>query len=209
MNLRVIRGGRAASEQPGQLIVGAAEVVTMAGGPRAGAEQGMVDRHSAAEPGNPGGPGGPGAPNDPVVAIWEGRVIGVAGLADLERILVAEGYPIDGFSRLDAAGGTVTPGLIDPHTHLLFAGSREGELELRQQGARYLDILAAGGGILSTVEATREASADDLAAHGRRWLDEMLGHGVTTIEAKSGYGLDLPTELRLDAARSPTESRPS
>ena len=68
---------------------------------------------------------------------------------------------------------------------------------LRQRGASYLDILAAGGGILSTVAATRAASEGELLAHGRRWLDEMLGHGVTTIEAKSGYGLDLETELRL------------
>ena len=102
------------------------------------------------------------------------------------------------FARLDAARRHGhARGSIDPHTHLLFAGIREGELELRQQGAGYLEILAAGGGILSTVAATRAASADELAAHGRRWLDEMLGHGVTTIEAKSGYGLDLPTELRL------------
>jgi imidazolonepropionase len=91
----------------------------------------------------------------------------------------------------------VTPGLVDPHTHLLFAGSRESELELRQRGAGYMEILAAGGGILSTVAATRAATTDQLAAHGRRWLDEMLTHGTTTIEAKSGYGLDLATELRL------------
>jgi imidazolonepropionase len=68
---------------------------------------------------------------------------------------------------------------------------------MRQRGASYMEILAEGGGILSTVAATRAASEDDLAAHGRRWLDEMLGHGTTTIEAKSGYGLDLPTEIRL------------
>jgi imidazolonepropionase len=115
----------------------------------------------------------------------------------VERILEADGYPLGRFARLDAAGGTVTPGLIDPHTHLLFAGSREGELVLRQEGAGYLEILASGGGILSTVAATRAATADALLAHGRRWLEEMLGHGVTTIEAKSGYGLDLETEIRL------------
>ena len=68
---------------------------------------------------------------------------------------------------------------------------------MRQRGAGYLEILEAGGGILSTVAATRAASADELMVHGRRWLDEMLGHGVTTIEAKSGYGLDLETEIRL------------
>ena len=191
MTLRLIAGGRADPDPPGLLVVGASEVVTLAGGPRGGSSQAEVDRRAAADV------GGPGAPNGPAVAIWEGRVLGVAGLADLERQLAAEGYPIDRFERLDAAGGAVTPGLVDPHTHLLFAGSREGELELRQQGAGYLEILAAGGGILSTVSATRRASADELAAPGRRWLDEMLGHGVTTVEAKSGYGLDLPTELRL------------
>jgi len=191
VSLRVIPGGRGEPDLPGLLVVGAAEVVTMAGGPRAGDDQGAIDRRAAHEA------GGPGAPNAPAVAIWEGRVLGVGGRADLERLLAAEGYPLDRFDRLDAAGGTVTPGLVDPHTHLLFAGSREGELELRQRGAGYLEILAAGGGILSTVSATRQASADELAAHGRRWLDEMLGHGVTTVEAKSGYGLDLPTELRL------------
>ena len=109
--------------------------------------------------------------------------------------------PLARFARLDADGGVVTPGLVDPHTHLLFAGTREGELVLRQRGAGYLEILEAGGGILSTVAATRAASEEDLAAHGRRWLDEMLRHGVTTVEAKSGYGLDLQTELRLVAGR--------
>jgi imidazolonepropionase len=109
----------------------------------------------------------------------------------------AGGYPLARFARIDADGGAVTPGLVDPHTHLLFAGTREGELVLRQRGASYLDILAAGGGILSTVAATRAATEGELLAHGRRWLDEMLHHGVTTVEAKSGYGLDLETELRL------------
>ena len=94
-------------------------------------------------------------------------------------------------------GGVVTPGLVDPHTHLLFGGSRENELVLRQRGAGYLEILAAGGGILSTVAATRATDDETLTRHGRRWLDEMLGHGVTTVEAKSGYGLDLETEIRL------------
>ena len=192
MSLRVIPGGRDEAERPGLLVVGASEVVTLAGGPRAGDLQGDVDRRTATA-----AHGGPPAPNDPAIAIWEGRILAVAGWADLERVLEAEGYPLERFDRLDAGGGADTPGLIDPHTHLLFAGSREGELELRQRGAGYLDILAAGGGILSTVTATRAASADELADHGRRWLDEMLGHGVTTVEAKSGYGLDLATELRL------------
>lgn len=191
MTLRVIPGGRGEAAPPGLLVVGAAEVVTVGGGLRAGTDQNEVARLSAADA------GGPDAPSAPVVAAWEGRILAVGPRADLEKVLESEGYSLGRFARLDARGGTVTPGLVDPHTHLLFAGSREDELELRQRGAGYMEILAAGGGILSTVAATRAASAEALHAHGRRWLDEMLGHGTTTIEAKSGYGLDLPTELRL------------
>ena len=141
--------------------------------------------------------GGPDSPDAPVVATWGDRIAAVGPYTEVSAALEAAGLPTSRFARVDAAGGVVTPGLVDPHTHLLFAGSREGELQLRQAGAGYLEILAAGGGILSTVAATRAASPDDLLAHGRRWLDEMLRHGVTTIEAKSGYGLDLQTELRL------------
>ena len=188
---RVIEGGRSDEPSPGLLIVGAAEVVTMAGGFRSGARQADVARLSASDA------GGPDAPQAPVVACWEGRIAAVGPRAAVERAIEADGYPLGRFARLNADGGTVTPGLIDPHTHLLFAGSREGEILLRQRGAGYLEILAAGGGILSTVAATRAASFDQLLTHGRRWLDEMLGHGVTTVEAKSGYGLDLETEIRL------------
>ncbi len=187
--LRVIQGGRAAEGLPGLLIEGANEVATMAGGLRRGPAQD--------DPALVTAPGDPGADDAPAVACWEGRILAVGPRAELLRVIEAGGYPMKRFARIDAAGGTVTPGLIDPHTHLLFAGSREGELVLRQRGADYLEILAAGGGILSTVAATREASADALAEHGRRWLAEMLNHGTTTIEAKSGYGLDLATELRL------------
>jgi imidazolonepropionase len=188
---RVIEGGRSDEPTPGLLVVGAAEVVTMEGGVRMGDRQAEVARQSAADV------GGSSSADAPVVACWEGRVAAVGPRSVVERVLEADGYPLGRFARLDAAGGTVTPGLIDPHTHLLFAGSRESELELRQHGAGYLEILAAGGGILSTVAATRAATTDALLAHGRRWLEEMLGHGVTTVEAKSGYGLDLETEIRL------------
>jgi len=191
VTLRVISGGRSEAAAPGLLVIGASEIVTVAGGLRTGIAQNDVARMSAADA------GGLDSPTAPVVAIWEGRILAVGGRADLEKLLEAEGYPLGRFARLDARGGAVTPGLVDPHTHLLFAGSREDELELRQRGAGYMEILAAGGGILSTVAATRAASAEALSVHGRRWLDEMLAHGTTTIEAKSGYGLDLATELRL------------
>ncbi len=191
MTLRLIEGGRGSTDAPGLLVHGASQVATLAGGIRRGPHQGDLALLDAADAGGPGAPGGP------AVACWDGRVVGVGPRDRLERGLELNGYPMSRFVRLDADGGVVTPGLVDPHTHLLFAGSREGELVLRQQGAGYLEILAAGGGILSTVAATRRASAEALAAHGRRWLDEMIRHGVTTVEAKSGYGLDLATELRL------------
>jgi imidazolonepropionase len=204
MNLRLIAGGLGEGRAPGLLVHGAAEVVTMAGGLRMGSGQDEPAALRASDEGTDGGPapgGGPtalgGGPAAPVVAAWEGRIVAVGRRSDVERQLEADGLPLARFARLDARGGTVTPGLVDGHTHLLFAGSREDELVLRQRGAGYLEILAAGGGILSTVAATRAASDDELMAHGRRWLDEMLAHGVTTIEAKSGYGLDRATELRL------------
>ncbi len=191
MTLRVLPGGRDQGG-PGLLVRGAAEVVTMAGGLRRGASQ--DDPAAITADASSGGPAGPRAP---AVAAWGGRIVAVGPLDEVTARLAAKGLDAERFAVVDARGGMVTPGLIDPHTHLLFAGTREGELRLRQRGAGYLEILAAGGGILSTVARTRAASAEQLHAHGRRWLDEMLGHGVTTIEAKSGYGLDVETELRL------------
>ena len=178
------------SPLPGLLVTGAAEVVTMRGGLRRGPAQDepAVLRAPSTDPGDP---------RAPALAAWEGRIVAVGPGDEVRRAIQAGGYPADRFAVVDAHGGTVTPGLIDPHTHLLFAGTREGEMRLRQRGASYLEILGAGGGILSTVAATRAASGDELAAHGRRWLGEMLAHGVTTVEAKSGYGLDATTELRL------------
>ncbi len=146
---RVIEGGRTGEPTPGLLIVGAAEIATLAGGLRRGEAQSDVARLQHPDPAGPDGP---------VVACWEGRILAVGPRAAVEAAIEGEGYPLGRFARIDAAGGAVTPGLVDPHTHLLFAGSREGELVLRQQGASYLDILEAGGGILSTVAATRAAS---------------------------------------------------
>jgi imidazolonepropionase len=190
-SLRLIQGGRAAEGLPGLLVDGAGEIATLAGGLRRGAAQDDPGVIGVVAGGDPGGEGAQ------VIACWEGRILAIGPRLEVERALEGGAYPMSRFARLDAMGGTVTPGLVDPHTHLVFAGSREGELVLRQRGAGYLEILEAGGGILSTVAATREASADVLEEHGRRWLGEMLAHGTTTIEAKSGYGLDLATELKL------------
>ena len=104
--------------------------------------------------------------------------------------------PVEESRRIDAAGKLVTPGLVDAHTHLVFGGWRQNELSLKLHGVSYLEILAAGGGILSTVRATREATEDELFDKACAALDEMLELGVTTAEAKSGYGLDLDTELK-------------
>lgn len=110
---------------------------------------------------------------------------------------------------IDAEGRLVTPGLVDAHTHLVFGGWRQNELGLKLHGAGYLDILAMGGGILSTVNATRAASEDALFDKARAALDEMLAFGVTTAEAKSGYGLDLQTERKqLRVIRRLNETHP-
>lgn len=98
--------------------------------------------------------------------------------------------------RLDAADCVVLPGFIDAHTHLVWAGDRAAEFEMRLQGKSYLEILNAGGGILSTVYATRKASLSDLKAQTRLRTHEMFRHGTTTAEAKSGYGLELKSELQ-------------
>jgi imidazolonepropionase len=108
----------------------------------------------------------------------------------------------DAGALIDGRGGWLTPGLIDCHTHLVFAGDRAGEFEQRLQGTSYEEIARAGGGIASTVRATRAATAEALEASARRRLDALRADGVTTVEIKSGYGLDLATEVRmLEVAR--------
>ncbi|MFD1737269.1 imidazolonepropionase [Bacillus salitolerans] len=127
---------------------------------------------------------------DAFVAIKDGHFIAVGTMEDFHNRLIHANKMIDCEGRL------VTPGLIDPHTHLVFGGSREHELALKQQGIPYLEILKQGGGILSTVKETRQSSEDDLYNKARIHLNRMLSFGVTTIEAKSGYGLDKETELK-------------
>lgn len=123
------------------------------------------------------------------VVICEGAIQWVGPAADVP--LVPAGATV-----LDAAGKTVLPGLIDSHTHLVFAGSREQEFEQRLQGLTYQEISARGGGINATVAKVRAASKAELAAETRRRLDRLLSFGVTTIEVKSGYGLNLCDELK-------------
>ena len=102
-----------------------------------------------------------------------------------------------GATELDAEGRLVTPGLVDPHTHLIWAGDRAGEFEQRLRGATYQEITAGGGGINRTVRATRQATPETLVEEGRARLDAMLAHGTTTVEGKTGYGLETQAELRL------------
>jgi imidazolonepropionase len=191
--MRDLPGGRGGSTgsggpgSPGLLIEGARAVATLAGGLRRGSTQGDAGVVEA------GASGAGGL----AVAGWEGRILAVGSAGDVHRQIAAAGHSVESFERLDAAGGLVTPGLIDAHTHLVFAGTREAEWQMRARGAGYLEVLAAGGGILSTVAATRAASDEELLAGGRRRLAEMLACGTTTAEAKSGYGLDVATELRI------------
>ncbi|MDQ8734425.1 imidazolonepropionase [Paenibacillus sp. LHD-38] len=122
--------------------------------------------------------------------------------ADQEAVEYVSRHGGEDVNVILAEGKTVTPGLIDPHTHVVFAGSREHELTLRLRGATYMEILQAGGGILNSTNKTRAASEAQLIGETRKRLDRFLAHGVTTIEAKSGYGLRLADELKqLRAAR--------
>jgi imidazolonepropionase len=136
------------------------------------------------------------------IAIGGGRVVDVGAE---ERI--RDSYRAA--ETLDAEGGVAAPGLVDPHTHAVFAGSRDLEFGMRMRGATYLEILAAGGGIHSTVAATRAATREELVAAALPRLDRALRFGVTTMEVKSGYGLDLDTEIKmLEAIRELNARQP-
>jgi len=124
----------------------------------------------------------------------EGDIITAVGPGEEMLAVYAED------DKLDARGGVVMPGLVDPHTHLVWAGDRAAEFEMRLEGATYLEIMAAGGGIASTVKQTRLATPAQLLEQGRARVWEMFQHGTTSAEAKSGYGLEIETELKLMAA---------
>ncbi|MGA9532025.1 MAG: imidazolonepropionase [Anaerolineales bacterium] len=158
------------------LIHSASQVLTLAGGPQRGRRLGQL---AIIEGG--------------AVAIDGGRITEV-GDSDLLR------GRLDPSDEIDAAGRVVMPGFVDPHTHLIWAGDRSAEFEQRLAGVPYLEILKQGGGILSTVRQTREASQGDLVEAARPRLQRMLQYGTTTAEAKTGYGLDTETEIRMLAA---------
>lgn len=132
-----------------------------------------------------------GVVNDAALLIEDGRIVAAGPYAALQSKTPPHAVLID------AEGRCVTPGFVDAHTHLVFAGNRAGEFEQRIDGASYQQIAAEGGGILRTVRLTRVASEEELLAIARRYRDWMLRSGTTTIEAKSGYGLERDTELRI------------
>jgi imidazolonepropionase len=157
------------------IIAHARELITLAGdGPRRGEAMANL-----------------GIIQDGAVAVTGEHIVAVGASRDV----VALTGPST--TVIDASGQVVMPGFVDAHTHLVFAGDRSAEFEQRLRGASYLDILAGGGGILSTVRATRQADATTLVAQARVRLASMLAHGTTTVEAKSGYGLDLASEMKM------------
>jgi len=160
------------------LITHASQLLTLAGGPQRGSIL-----------------GGLGIVEDGACLIRDGKVVETGTTAALQA-----GHPTE--ERLDAGGKVVLPGFVDPHTHVVWAGSRARELEMRLEGRSYMEIMAGGGGILSTVRSTREAAYEDLLEQTRRRLKDMFRNGTTTAEVKTGYGLETACELRqLQAIR--------
>jgi len=155
------------------LIHSASQLLTLSGGPQRGYALGTL-----------------GMIEDGAVLIRDEKIVAVGKTDELRAA-----YP--GEPGLDATGSVVMPGFVDPHTHVIWGGDRAREFEMRLEGAKYLDILAAGGGIISTVRATRTASIEALIAQTRPRLLRMFATGTTTAEAKSGYGLQTASELRL------------
>lgn len=155
------------------LIHSASQLLTLAGGPQRGHALGAL-----------------GILENGAVVVRDEKIAAVGSTDELRAA-----YPDE--PTLDAGRCVVMPGFVDPHTHVIWAGDRANEFEMKMAGTPYLDILAAGGGILSTVKATRTASIESLIAQTRPRLLRMFAHGTTTAEAKTGYGLNAATELRL------------
>src|SRR5712692_3542405 len=129
---------------------------------------------------------------DGALALREGRIVAVGSTSQVLGQFEKRNTPI-----IDAMGKVVIPGFVDPHTHTIFAGSREEEFLMRVSGAPYLEILKKGGGIYSTVKATRQATDRELLENGKRVLQHMFANGTTTVEVKSGYGLRTYDEIRI------------
>jgi imidazolonepropionase len=160
------------------IIHSAAELVTCQSpteGPRSGQAQGE-----------------PGVIEGGAVAVLGERILAVGHTSE-----ITDYYRGEDTDLIDASGKTVTPGLVDAHTHLVWAGWRDEEYVMRLEGATYLEIMQAGGGIMSTVRATRLADEDELKELARARLLRMLAHGTTTVEIKSGYGLSVEYELKM------------
>lgn len=137
------------------------------------------------------------------IAISDGKIVWLGEASKLPN------YPQEQVDVIDGGGRWVTPGLIDCHTHLVFGGSRANEFEMRLNGASYEEIANAGGGIVSTVAATRQASKEELLAGAQQRLSALMSQGVSTVEIKSGYGLDIETELKMLAvAQTLADSNP-
>ncbi|KKN42982.1 hypothetical protein LCGC14_0707670 [marine sediment metagenome] len=131
--------------------------------------------------------------NNGSVVVKGDKIIFVGSTEELQTKFEFDEIP----TKINAWNKLVTPGFVDPHTHIIFSGSRENELSMKLEGLSYLEILEAGGGILKTVRETREAPIGDLVVNGRKILDKMMLHGTTTVEAKSGYGLTTESEIKL------------
>jgi len=155
------------------LIHSSSQLLTLKGGPQRGRALGSL-----------------GIIENGAVLVRDEKIVAVG---DTDELRAA--YPNE--PTFDASGSVVMPGFVDPHTHLIWGGDRAKEFEMRLEGAKYLDILAAGGGIISTVRATRTASIEALISQARPRLLRMFATGTTTVEAKTGYGLQTATELRL------------
>jgi imidazolonepropionase len=155
------------------LIHSATQLLTIAGGPQRGRDLGEL-----------------GIIENGAVLVREEKIVDLGSTPEMR-----EKYPDE--PTLDASGSVIMPGFVDPHTHLIWGGDRAKEFEMRLEGAHYLDILKAGGGIISTVRETRKASLESLLAQARPRLMRMFATGTTTAEAKTGYGLQTATELRM------------
>src|SRR6185503_18677285 len=169
------------------------------GGPRKRAmwDRLLVDCNIATM--DPAVPGAFGAIENGAIGISDGRIVRVGRRTELAGYQAKKVEPLH--------GAWITPGLVDCHTHLVFGGNRAGEFEQRLEGASYEEIARAGGGIVSTVAATRAASLEELVEASRPRLRALMAGGATTVEIKSGYGLDIETELKmLKAAKALEES---